>query len=204
MSRARPPARARRRSSRCLLRSLAAASVPEPVAERRQHDQGEADLLHLTQAAGALDAGGVEEIVHQPRQVEDQRHPVVRVRWVQLVAKDLARDRGDAVRDGRASDRTPARPARPPAASRTRGAAPPTSPHAPRDTKRSPPHRHRGSAARSPPAPARCGRRWRAGGPAPSPLSAAIASAASTTRRSIADASAPIFVVIALSNGDAY
>ena len=44
-----------------------------------------------------------------------------------------ARDARDAVRDGRASDRTPARPARPPAASRTRGAETPTSLHALRD-----------------------------------------------------------------------
>ena len=41
-------------------------------------------------AAGAGDPGGVEEPVDQPRQIEDHRHPVLRMAGIQLRAQHLA------------------------------------------------------------------------------------------------------------------
>src|SRR3954449_4588088 len=68
---------------------LAGAAVLKAFRQGGEGDGGQADLLNLTEPTRARDPRHVQEIVHQPRQVEDQRHPMVQVGGVELVAEDL-------------------------------------------------------------------------------------------------------------------
>jgi hypothetical protein len=79
---------------------LPRALVPQPVAERLKYDQREPDLLRLPHSAASFDPCRVEKVMHQARQIEDHRHPVVRVAWIEFGAEHLACDppvRGEGV-----------------------------------------------------------------------------------------------------------
>ena len=169
--------------------SCTACGATRPSAPARRPGVG-ANRLGLPEAAGTRHSRHVQQIMHEPRQVEDHRHPVVRVRRVELVAEDLA---GDSRRCGaRLSSQTPRASAirssaDRPASSSARQAQDRRC--APGRTRRWPPRRRRGSArpisaSGSPVRSAMACRRS-----CSQPTFAAIARAASTTSFSIAPAS---------------
>jgi hypothetical protein len=82
---------------------LVGAVVGEPMDQRDEHDRGQADLLGLRQLATSRYPCHVQQVVYQPRVVEHERHPVVRMGGIKPVAEDLGRDpamRSKAVETG--------------------------------------------------------------------------------------------------------
>ena len=79
---------------------LGGALVPEPLRQGDEGDGSQSDLLTLPEPAGTLHPRHVQQIVHQPRQVEDHRHPMVRMARIEFGAEHLTCDppvRGEGV-----------------------------------------------------------------------------------------------------------